>query len=144
MFVPAPRVTGLVELLDRLDRAIAAALLPTTDAEGVSREGWRVLLMLARDGGRSMGEIAAHTALPAPTATRVVDRLVESRLAYRHTDAVDRRRVLVHLGADGRELVERICRRVERSAANMLGGTHTPQRARLAELLAALAVPVAR
>lgn len=144
MFVPAPRVTGLVELFDRLDRAVAAALLPTTDAEGLSREGWRVLLMLARGSGRSMGEIASHTALPAPTATRVVDRLVESRLAYRHTDAVDRRRVLVHLGADGREMVERVCRRVERSAAGLLGGTHTPQRARLAELLAALSVPVAR
>jgi DNA-binding MarR family transcriptional regulator len=141
VFVPAPRVTPLVELLDRLDRAVASALMPVTESEGVSRDGWRVLLMLARGSGRSMGEIAAHTALPAPTATRVVDRLVESRLAYRHTDAVDRRRVLVHLAADGRELVERICRRVERSAAGMLGGTHTPERERLAELLAALASP---
>jgi DNA-binding MarR family transcriptional regulator len=142
VFVPAPRVTGLVELLDRLDRAVATALLPVADSEGVSRDGWRVLLMLARGSGRSMGEIAAHTALPAPTATRVVDRLVESRLAYRHTDdAVDRRRVLVHLAADGRELVERVCRRVERSAAGLLGGTHTPERERLAELLAALASP---
>ncbi len=140
VYVPAPRVTSLVELLDRLDRAVAAALLPAADAEGLSREGWRVLLMLARGSGRSMGEIATHTALPAPTATRVVDRLVESRLAYRHTDAVDRRRVLVHLAADGRELVERICRKVERSAAGLLGGTHTPERERLAELLAALAV----
>ena len=107
-------------MLDRLDRAVATALLPATESEGVSREGWRVLLMLARGSGRSMGEIAAHTALPAPTATRVVDRLVESRLAYRHTDAVDRRRVLVHLGADGRELVERVCdagRALRRGAA---------------------------
>ena len=140
MYVPAPRVTSLVELLDRLDRAVAAALVPAAEAEGVSREGWRVLLMLARGSGRSMGEIAAHTSLPAPTATRVVDRLVESRLAYRHTDAVDRRRVLVHLAANGREIVERVCRRVERSAGALLGGTHTPERERLAELLAALAV----
>ena len=141
VYVPAPRVTGLVELLVRLVRAVATALLPVTDSEGVSRDGWRVLLMLARGSVRSMGEIAAHTALPAPTATRVVDRLVESRLAYRHTDAVDRRRVLVHLGADGRELVERVCRRVERSAASLLGSTHTPERERLAELLAVLAAP---
>ena len=48
VYVPAPRVTGLVELLDRLDRAVAAALSPVTAAEGVSRDGWRVLLMLAR------------------------------------------------------------------------------------------------
>jgi len=137
---PAPRVTGLVELLDRLDRAVATALSPVTSAEGVSRDGWRVLLMLARGGGRSMGEIASHTALPAPTATRVVDRLVASRLAYRNTDPVDRRRVLVHLAADGRAVVERVCGRVERKAGAAIGGSHTRERAQLAQLLEALAV----
>ena len=112
--VPAQRVTGLVELLDRLDRAVAASLSPVTAAEGVSRDGWRVLLMLARGGGRSMGEIASHTALPAPTATRVVDRLVAAGLAYRRTDSLDRRRVLVHLAGAGRAVVERVCGSVER------------------------------
>lgn len=137
--IPAPRVTGLVELLDRLDRAVATALSPVHSAEGVSRDGWRVLMMLARGGGRSMGEIATHTALPAPTATRVVDRLVASRLAYRRTDPVDRRRVLVHLAADGRAVVERVTGRVERRAGDALGASHTPQRAQLAALLEALA-----
>ncbi len=139
VYVPAPRVTGLVELLDRLDRAVAAALSPVTSAEGVSRDGWRVLLMLARGGGRSMGEIAAHTALPAPTATRVVDRLVAAQLAYRRTDPVDRRRVLVHLAGDGRAVIERVCGRVERRAGEALGSPHTRERAQLAELLEALA-----
>ncbi|MGI9002418.1 MAG: MarR family winged helix-turn-helix transcriptional regulator [Pseudonocardia sp.] len=132
-------MTGLVELLDRLDRAVATALSPVTSAEGVSRDGWRVLLMLARGGGRSMGEIASHTVLPAPTATRVVDRLVASQLAYRLTDPGDRRRVLVHLARDGRALVERICGRVEHRAGEALGFPHTRKRAQLADLLAALA-----
>ncbi len=137
MYSPAPPLTGLVELLDRLDRAVATALSPATSAEGVSREGWRVLLMLARGGGRSMGEIAAHTALPAPTATRVVDRLVAAELAFRRTDPIDRRRVLVHLAGDGRGVVERVCGRVERGAIEALGSR--PERAQLAELLEALA-----
>lgn len=137
--VPVQRVSGLVELLDRLDRAVAAALSPVTQAEGVSRDGWRVLLMLARGGGRSMGEIATHTALPAPTATRVVDRLVAGGLAYRRTDPVDRRRVLVHLAANGRAVVERVCGSVERHAAEALGAPHTLERAQLAELLDTLA-----
>ena len=139
VYVPAPRVTGLVELLDRVDRAVAAALVPVTAAEGVSRDGWRVLLMLARGGGRSMGEIASHTALPAPTATRVVDKLVDSGLASRRTDPVDRRRVLVHLAANGRAVIERVCGRVERKIGAALGSAHTPERAQLAELLEALA-----
>ncbi|WP_186814180.1 MarR family winged helix-turn-helix transcriptional regulator [Pseudonocardia asaccharolytica] len=137
--VPAPRVPGLVELLDRLERAVAAALIPVTSAEGVSRDGWRVLLMLARTGGCSMGEIASHTTLPAPTATRVVDRLVASDLAYRRNDPVDRRRVLVHLARDGRALVERVCGRVERRVGAALGSAHTPERAQLAKLLQLLA-----
>ena len=139
VYAPAPPVTGLVELLDRLDRALASALSPATSAEGVSRDGWRVLLMLARGGGRSMGEIASHTALPAPTATRVVDRLVASHMAVRRTDPVDRRRVLVHLAGGGRAVVERVCGRVERGAGEALGASHTPERAQLAELLEALA-----
>jgi len=95
--------------------------------------------MLARGGGRSMGEIASHTALPAPTATRVVDRLVAAGLAYRRTDTLDRRRVLVHLAGAGRAVVERVCGNVERRAAEALGAPHTLERAQLAELLETLA-----
>ncbi len=105
----------------------------------MSRDGWRVLLMLARGGGRSMGEIASHTALPAPTATRVVDRLVAAQLAFRRTDPIDRRRVLVHLAADGRAVVERVCGRVERDAGAAIGAPATTERAHLAELLEVLA-----
>jgi DNA-binding MarR family transcriptional regulator len=129
----------MVELLDRVDRALAAALSPVTSAEGVSRDGWRVLLFLARGGGRSMGEIASHTALPAPTATRVVDRLVAGQLAYRRHDPTDRRRVLVHLANEGRSVIERVCGRVERRVGAVLGSAQPTQRAQLAELLESLA-----
>jgi DNA-binding MarR family transcriptional regulator len=86
-----------------------------------------------------MGEIASHTAVPAPTATRVVDRLVAAGLAFRNTDPLDRRRVLVHLAARGRDVVERVCRRVERGASEAIGGSQTVQRAQLTDLLEALA-----
>lgn len=136
LHVPAPRVSNTVELLDRIDRAVTSALGPVTEAEGVTRDGWRVLLMLSRGGGRSMGEIATHAALPAPTATRVVDRLVGGRLAYRRGDPTDRRRVLVHLSAQGRAVVERICGRVERRIGSVQG---RGDRAPVAELLDQLA-----
>ncbi|RZT87649.1 MarR family protein [Pseudonocardia sediminis] len=93
---------------------MATALSTNPAAADVSRDGWRVLLMLARGTGRSMGEIAGHTALPAPTATRIVDRLVSLRLAYRSADPLDRRRVVVHLAAEGRGVVESVCGRVQR------------------------------
>jgi DNA-binding MarR family transcriptional regulator len=104
----------VVGILDRADRAVDAALTPVITKEGLSREAWRVLLLLYRGGGRSMGEIAEHAAIPNPTATRVVDRLVENSLARRRTDASDRRRVLVHLAEGGREMVKRVSRQLEK------------------------------
>lgn len=105
---------GVVEILDRADRAVDAVLTPIITKEGLSREAWRVLLQLDRGGGRSMGEIAEHAAIPNPTATRVVDRLVENSLASRRTDPDDRRRVLVHLADGGREVVKRVSRQLEK------------------------------
>ena len=60
-------------------------------------------------------------------------------LAYRRTDPIDRRRVLVHLAGGGRAVVERVCGSVERRAGEALGAPHTPERAQLAELLETLA-----
>lgn len=100
-------------MLDRADRAVDAVLTPVITKEGLSREAWRVLLLLTRGGGRRMGEIAEHAAIPNPTATRVVDRLVENSMAHRRTDSDDRRRVLVHLAAGGRDVVKRVSRQLE-------------------------------
>ncbi|WP_064745507.1 MarR family winged helix-turn-helix transcriptional regulator [Pseudonocardia acaciae] len=110
---PAITYPSVVELLDHADRAVDAVLTPVTEEEGLSREGWRVLLLLSRGGGRSMGEIAEHAAVPNPTATRVVDRLVAQSFAFRRNDPADRRRVLVHLSPNGREVVARISRQLE-------------------------------
>jgi DNA-binding MarR family transcriptional regulator len=104
----------VVEILDRADRVVDAVLTPVLTKEGLSREAWRILLQLHRGGGRSMGEIAEHAAIPNPTATRVVDRLVENSLANRRTDPDDRRRVLVHLAEGGREVVKRVSRQLEK------------------------------
>jgi DNA-binding MarR family transcriptional regulator len=105
---------SVVEILDRADRAVDAVLTPVITEEGLTREGWRVLLLLYRGGGHSMGEIAEHAAIPNPTATRVVDRLVENSLAHRRTDPEDRRRVLVHLASGGRDVVKRVSGKLEK------------------------------
>jgi DNA-binding MarR family transcriptional regulator len=103
----------VVEILDRADRAVDAVLTPVITKEGLTREAWRVLLLLYRGGGRSMGEVAEYAAIPNPTATRVVDRLVENEMARRRTDPHDRRRVLVHLATGGRDVVKRVSRQLE-------------------------------
>ncbi len=108
----APR---LVDLLDLAERTIGACLTRLTEDTGLSREQWRTLMLL--DGGadpatgeapgHTMGDIATRAGVPAPTATRMVDRLVSDGLAYRLSDPWDRRRVLVHISGEGHQLVER-------------------------------------
>ena len=128
---------SVVDIIDRADRAVDAVLTPVTAREGLSREAWRVLLQLSRGGGRSMGEIAEHAAIPNPTATRVVDRLVAQQLTYRRNDANDRRRVLVHLAAGGRQVVERVSHELEElvdSALAQLSASEAEVSALLTEL----------
>jgi DNA-binding MarR family transcriptional regulator len=66
-----------------------------------------VLRLLAAAPGRTMGQLVATLHLPGPTATRVVDGLVDSALAYRLPDPADRRRVVVHASALGRTRLAR-------------------------------------
>jgi DNA-binding MarR family transcriptional regulator len=108
--VPADR---LVDVVDLADRTLNACLARITEAADISREQWRMLVLLDAGAdhdagtvpGHTMGELATRAAVPAPTATRLVDRLVADGLAYRLSDPWDRRRVLVHVSRDGHRLV---------------------------------------
>ena len=64
----------------------------------------RVLRRLARQP-RSLGQLGADLALAPPSMTRLVDRLEERGLIARSRDAEDRRKVLVTLTAEGRQLI---------------------------------------
>jgi DNA-binding MarR family transcriptional regulator len=120
-----PPTGRVIELLDLADRTIGAFLTRITDAENLTREQWRTLVLLNGDPdpdtgdgpGHTMGEIAIRAGVPAPTATRMVDRLVADGLAYRLSDPWDRRRVLVHISRTGREIVDRAARSLEETIA---------------------------
>ena len=112
----------LVHLLSRAEHLAArrqAALLEA-EAAGCSIEQWRVLTLLADAQGHTMTEIADYALLPAPTATKLIDRLVADNLVYRHPDPTDRRRVLVHAAERGHELYERLAGTLDRMQAHLL------------------------
>jgi len=89
----------LVHLLSRAEHLAVRRLATALEAEvpGCSVEQWRALAFLADGSGRTMTELADYALLPAPTATKLIDRLVADNLVYRHPDPTDRRRVLVYL-----------------------------------------------
>jgi DNA-binding MarR family transcriptional regulator len=58
-----------------------------------------------------MSDIASAMAIPPPTLTRLVDRLVDAGFVLRRIDATDRRRVLIYLSARGKSKVRRLAKR---------------------------------
>jgi len=103
----APARPDLVELLTATSRRVGRTVSAALAEDGGTLEGYRVARCLAAFPGRTMGQLVTALHLPGPTATRVVDGLVDAGLAYRLPDPEDRRRVVVHLSRPGRTRLTR-------------------------------------
>jgi MarR family transcriptional regulator, organic hydroperoxide resistance regulator len=93
---------ALPELLSQVEHLVSRRVEAALGADGPTLDQWRVLTHLADGTGHPMSEIAAQAMVPAPTLTKIVDRLVDRALVYRRADDADRRRVLVFLSEHGR------------------------------------------
>ncbi|MEY9930827.1 DNA-binding MarR family transcriptional regulator [Catenulispora sp. GP43] len=127
---------------NRATRWLAAAL----DGQGCSIEQWRVLVLLADGRGHPMTEVAEFALLPAPTATKLADRMVADTLVYRRADPTDRRRVLVYLTERGHELHARVAASLGQAQAELMDvlGDGTDLREGLVRLAEALDPAVRR
>jgi DNA-binding MarR family transcriptional regulator len=136
---PAVATQRLVQLLSRAERRVTRQLGRVLEEEGCSVEEWRALVLLADGVSHSMSEVAESALLPAPTLTRLIDRMVADNLAYRTADPRDRRRVLVHITPRGRALQKRLAERIESSQWAILAEADPDDVAQLAALLSDLA-----
>jgi DNA-binding MarR family transcriptional regulator len=136
---PEAAMQRLAQVLSQAEHGVTRRLGRVLDEEGCSVEQWRALVLLADGVSHSMSEVAEFALLPAPTLTRLIDRMVADNLAYRTADPQDRRRVLVHITPRGRALQKRLAGRIERSQAAILAEADPDDVARLAVLLADLA-----
>ncbi|MEV4414794.1 MarR family transcriptional regulator [Catellatospora sp. NPDC049609] len=132
----------LLQLLTQAERLLQRRLSAILRAEDCSAEAWRVLSLLAAEGGRPMTEVADAAFLPPGTLTKVVDQLVEQSLVYRRVDPLDRRRIRAYLSPRGRQLHDRIAARI----ADSIGEIALPaaERDQLVGLLGALADALSR
>lgn len=110
----------LGRLLGRAERLVSRRLESVLSADGLTVDQWRVIDLLADGAGHTMSEIAATIAVPGPTLTKLVDRLVDSAAVYRLVDVRDRRRVLAFLSADGRAVHTRLATQVAATEADAL------------------------
>ncbi|QCQ93482.1 MarR family transcriptional regulator [Rhodococcus sp. SGAir0479] len=105
--IVADEVSVTVALL-RAARVAAQAADEALAADDVTADHYLALDTLIDRPGATMAELRDRTRIPAPTLTRVVDRLVSIAAVYREVDADDRRRVRVHPSTRGRQLHARL------------------------------------
>lgn len=104
---PSAPTRDLAHQLSRAERLLSGRVSALLSSEHCTLEEWRVLTILSDGQGHIMTEIADFAMLPAPTLTKLMDRMVAAGLVYRRADDRDRRRVLAHLADSGRSLYER-------------------------------------
>jgi DNA-binding MarR family transcriptional regulator len=144
--MPTEPNRDLPHQLSRAERLLSGRLSATIASEHCTLEEWRVLKILSDGDGHIMTEIADFAMLPAPTLTKLIDRMVAEGLVYRRADDRDRRRVLAYLGSAGQELYERAAGLVAGAEAELtalLGDAGELSRwlIRLADILAAVPAP---
>lgn len=133
---PTPALGDLVgRVAHRLTRERERVLA----GDGLNIDQWRVLALLADGAGHPMSEIAEHAMVPAPTLTKIVDRLTDSALVYRLPDRADRRRVLVLLSDLGHATYEKHAPAVAAAESGLTGVLDVAERAQLRMLLERLA-----
>lgn len=127
--------------LEAVVRRINASTTEILKEDGLTLEQWRVLDCLAERGEMPMTELAAAVSVPAPTVTRIVDKLVSRALVYRSSGMNDRRRVLVHASQRGDDLRARLAPQVTGVHASAFDRLTPEQQGRLFELLHLLGAP---
>ncbi|MFJ9024785.1 MarR family winged helix-turn-helix transcriptional regulator [Streptomyces sp. NPDC102259] len=139
----ARRPQELLRLLTRAERFAVRRLQSVLAEFDCSVEAWWVLDLLADGQGHHMTALADHASMPAPSATKLIDQLVDQNLVFRRVDPADRRRVLAYLTPRGMERRQRLDRevRADRAKWEPLLGEERGERLevlldRLAEVLA--------
>ncbi|WP_432541600.1 MarR family winged helix-turn-helix transcriptional regulator [Kineococcus sp. SYSU DK002] len=106
--VPAGTAVGVsAELLDHLR---AAALLQNAVADAVrdsdlTLDRWRCLAQVGQRPGASMSDLTEALVMAPATASRAVDALVDRGFLYRGLDPADRRRVVLRVTGEGRQVL---------------------------------------
>lgn len=92
--------------------AVIVPLRPILREYNVTEPQWRVLRVISDRAETDATGISDVGLLRAPSVTRILQELEARKLIAREVDEHDRRRALVVLSAEGREIVKVISRRM--------------------------------
>ena len=101
-------IAEIVQAQQRLSKAMSASFGQNWMELDFSMPQLKTLLTLYNAGALSIGHIAELLGVGQPTASHLVDRLVQAGLVERTEDSEDRRRTLAELTPQAVELIERL------------------------------------
>jgi len=88
-------------LLNRITNRLNINLLGDLRPLKITTARWRVLAILHTGDNRSIGELAAYTAIDPSTLSRVIDQMERDGLVSRRQSTNDSRRVKIHISSEG-------------------------------------------
>jgi homoprotocatechuate degradation regulator HpaR len=112
-----------IRKLPPFEQSIAAVMLSGKESviapmrsklreHNITEPQWRVMRVINDRGATDATGLAEVGLLHAPSVTRILKELEERKLILREPDANDRRRTMVALSPEGREIVKVISRHV--------------------------------
>jgi DNA-binding MarR family transcriptional regulator len=101
-------IRDVVELLRGLLHAFLMASVPAWLNLQLTLPQLRTLFIVAHNKTSSVIQIAKHLGIGEPTASHLIDKLVQAGLVDRTEDPMDRRRAIVRLSPMGEELIEKL------------------------------------
>jgi len=109
-----PFEQSLAAVIMSAKESVIAPMRPKLREHNITEPQWRVLRVLNDRGATDATCLSDVSLLHGPSVTRILKDLEERKLVTREPDVNDRRRALVALTADGREVVKLISRDVLR------------------------------
>lgn len=109
-----PFEQSLAAVIMSAKESVIAPMRPKLREHNITEPQWRVLRVLNDRGATDATCLSDVSLLHGPSVTRILKDLEERKLVTREPDVNDRRRALVALTADGREIVKLISRDVLR------------------------------
>lgn len=133
-----PSPMAVVGRLSRASRLLERAVKENLALHGVEPWEFDVLATLLRSGAPHVltaGELSAAAMVSSAALTNRIDHLVDKGLVERAVDPAHRRRVLISLTDDGRELADRLVEHHLAGEERQLAGLTDAERDQLVGLL---------
>ena len=115
-----PTIQQVLDLLEQLYQAVRRIARGEWLSVDLTMPQAKMMLVLFNDGPTRMGVLASDLGVSLPTATGIIDRLIEKDLVTREADPQDRRAVVCRLSEEGLRLISRLWELGESQARQLL------------------------